>query len=486
MKFNFILSVIRNSKSIKIYPTFTLRQAFINPSNSRMTSTNGTDDQTNIAISPITIKLESNELKSIYSSELNSLADIFKRNGFELRIAGGAVRDLLMDLTPHDLDFATTATPDEMKEMFTRENVRMINAKGEKHGTITPRINDKENFEVTTLRIDVTTDGRHAEVQFTRNWQLDANRRDLTINSLFMDLDGVVYDYFNGIQDIKNRKVTFVGNADTRIKEDYLRILRYFRFYGRIASASNDHDAQTLQAIHANTAGLANISGERIWTELKKILEGNYAGEIVQVMIEQGIGKYLGLPEKLNLERFQLTWSRLKGKTYHGVTLMSGLIDTLEEVWHLQSRLKMSAFERDSLLFLVEHRDEQELSPDPIRPYQKLVINSLFKTPDAKLWTVELLKLQGKHELAEKLDNWVIPRFPINGNMVRERGSVSGKQLGMVLQRLKYHWVESGFQLQASELLDMIPDVLDDLEANPPSRSPSPLAHRKKNKNLNS
>ena len=105
----------------------------------------------------------------------------------------------------------------------------MINTNGERHGTVTPRINDKQNFEITTLRIDVITNGRHAEVQFTTDWQLDAYRRDLTINSMFLGFDGTVYDYFNGYEDLMKRRVRFVGDPDMRIKEDYLRILRYFR-----------------------------------------------------------------------------------------------------------------------------------------------------------------------------------------------------------------------------------------------------------------
>lgn len=129
---------------------------------------------------------------------------------------------------PQDLDFATTATPDEMKTMFTEEGVRMINHGGEKHGTVTVRL-EEENYECTTLRIDLVTDGRHAEVSFTKNWELDAGRRDLTINAMFLGLDGTVYDYFEGSKDLEERRVTFVGDADTRIKEDYLRILRYFR-----------------------------------------------------------------------------------------------------------------------------------------------------------------------------------------------------------------------------------------------------------------
>lgn len=134
-----------------------------------------------------------------------------------------------MDKMPIDIDFATSATPRQMNEMFTAENIRMLNMNGEKHGTVTARINDEENFEVTTLRIDITTDGRHAEVEFTTNWLLDANRRDLTINSMFLGFDGRVYDYFYGYEDLKNRRVLFVGDAGNRIQEDYLRILRYFR-----------------------------------------------------------------------------------------------------------------------------------------------------------------------------------------------------------------------------------------------------------------
>lgn len=176
---------------------------------------------------PVIMKLDRPEFHSVFTPELQTLANLFKKYNYELRIAGGAVRDILMGKQPKDLDFATDATPQQMKEMFTKEEIRMINEKGEKHGTITARINDKENFEITTLRIDVLTNGRHAQVEFTKDWKLDANRRDLTINSMFLDLDGKLYDYFYGYDDLQKKRVVFVGDADTRIREDYLRILRY-------------------------------------------------------------------------------------------------------------------------------------------------------------------------------------------------------------------------------------------------------------------
>ena len=124
------------------------------------------------------------------------------------------------------------------------------------------------------------TDGRRAEVEFTTDWQLDANRRDLTINSMFMDLEGNLYDFFNGEEDLRNQRIRFVGKAEQRIQEDYLRILRYFRFYGRICKHPDSHDGETLAAIMENVKGMEIISGERIWMEWKKILLGNYPGEL--------------------------------------------------------------------------------------------------------------------------------------------------------------------------------------------------------------
>lgn len=261
------------------------------------------DPNVTVRDNPVVMKLDNELFKSIFTPELGALADVFNRHNFEIRIAGGAVRDLLMDKKPVDLDFATTATPTQMKTMFDAENIRMINMNGEKHGTITPRIHNLENFECTTLRIDVVTDGRHAEVEFTKDWLLDANRRDLTINAMFLGFDGSVYDYFYGMEDLKDRRVKFVGNADKRIKEDFLRILRYFRFYGRIATLPDKHDPATLKIIADNAKGLKQISGERIWVELKKVLQGNFAGELMMNIVECGLAEYIG---KLSLSHSHL------------------------------------------------------------------------------------------------------------------------------------------------------------------------------------
>ncbi|CAC5405693.1 cca [Mytilus coruscus] len=321
------------------------------------------------------MKLESPAFQSILTSELNTLVNIFNKYDHELRIAGGAVRDLVLDMIPHDIDFATTATPTQMKEMFNIEEIRMINDSGEKHGTITARINDKENFEVTTLRIDVVTDGRRAEVEFTKDWQLDANRRDLTINAMFLGFDGTIYDYFNGVEDLKNRRVKFVGDPVSRIQEDYLRILRYFRFYGRIAEKANDHEESTLNAIKENASGMKIISGERIWMELKKILCGNHSGDILPTMLQLDLGPYMGLPDKADVEEYKTVCSLTEGLEPQPITRLVALLANDEQVHLLNRRIKLSRDELQLGSFIVNHRKDS-FDNDPMRYCQFLFTDS--------------------------------------------------------------------------------------------------------------
>lgn len=418
---------------------------------------------------PAIMKIDTPEFKAVFSPELKTLASLFKEYGYELRIAGGAVRDLLMKIQPKDLDFATTATPDQMKEMFTTEGIRMINTKGEKHGTVTARINDKENFEVTTLRIDVMTDGRHADVEFTTDWKLDANRRDLTINSMFLGLDGTVYDYFGGHQDLLQRRLVFVGDAGTRIQEDYLRILRYFRFYGRIAEQANCHEEKTLEAIKSNADGLLRISGERIWSELRKILEGNFAGDLMKVMLSVGIGPYIGLPFEPDVAEFDRVWAQQHSRFLHPVTLLVAFLRTQDEVMKFHSRVKLSSYERDLGLFVVEHRGDKP-SVKPLRPYQQLVVNSKGKTGDTKEWVCEVLKYKGNSVLLSEFEQWNVPRFPLNGNILKEKGVPGGKVLGLVVHALKRTWAESDFSMSAEDLLQHLPDVLSEVGVKPSRR----------------
>ncbi|XP_061902026.1 CCA tRNA nucleotidyltransferase 1, mitochondrial isoform X2 [Entelurus aequoreus] len=392
--------------------------------------------------------------KSLVTMQLKT--KIFKKHQYELRIAGGAVRDLLSGKRPDDVDFATTATPEEMKRMFQAAGIRMINNKGEKHGTITARLHN-ENFEVTTLRVDVQTDGRHAEVEFTTDWQKDSERRDLTINSMFLGLDGTVYDYFEGYDDLQKRKVRFVGSAEQRIQEDYLRILRYFRFYGKVALKPDEHEPETLEAIQANGFGLSGISGERIWVELKKIVVGNHAVQLLEMMYSLGLAQYIGLPPNGNVEEMKRVCQNAKGHSPKPMTILAALCCFPEEVEKMDIRLKVSKEEKTLAQFLVKHRREickDDDKPDSLKPFTDFIIDSRELDTQSKL--CELLKYQGEHTLLAQLRMWAVPRLPVSGHDLRKMGLVSGKEIGATLQKLRDIWKKSHYQMDKEELLSYV------------------------------
>ncbi|XP_020646690.3 CCA tRNA nucleotidyltransferase 1, mitochondrial [Pogona vitticeps] len=403
-----------------------------------------------------TMKLESPEFQSLFTPGLKSIVELFDKAKYELRIAGGAVRDLLSGIKPEDVDFATTATPTQMKEMFEAEGIRMINNRGEKHGTITARLHE-QNFEITTLRIDLVTDGRHAEVQFTTDWEKDAQRRDLTVNSMFLGLDGTLYDYFNGYEDLKNKRVRFVGHADQRIQEDYLRILRYFRFYGRISEKPGVHEPQTLEAIKGNAKGLAGISGERIWVELKKILAGNHVNHIIHLMYELDTAVYIGLPVNGSLQEFDKVCKNVQNLFPKPMTVLTSLLKVPDDIMKLDLRLKISRDERNLGLFLLKHRRDLVKATDttePLKPYQEFVIDSREADGISKI--CELLKYQGEEDLLKEMQQWSVPTFPVSGHDLRRTGLSSGKEIGIILQQLRDQWKKSGYQMDKEELLTYV------------------------------
>ncbi|XP_058487507.1 CCA tRNA nucleotidyltransferase 1, mitochondrial isoform X1 [Solea solea] len=404
-----------------------------------------------------TMQLKTSEFQCLFTDGLNGLVEVFGKHKHELRIAGGAVRDLLSGKRPEDVDFATTATPEEMKHMFKAAGIRMINNKGEKHGTITARLHD-ENFEVTTLRVDVQTDGRHAEVEFTTDWLKDAERRDLTINSMFLGLDGTLYDYFKGYEDLQNHKVRFVGSPEQRIQEDYLRILRYFRFYGRVALDPDDHEPETLTAIRENRCGLAGISGERIWMELKKMVVGNHAAHLLELMYQLELAQYMGLPPDGNVEEMKHVWQKAKELSPKPMTILAALFHCPEEVEEMDIRLKVSKEEKSLALFLVKYRRElckSKDEPDSIKPFTDFIIDKAREL-DTQSKMCELLKYQGEGKLLAALRAWSIPRFPVSGHDLRRLGITSGKEIGVTLQNLRDIWKKSCYQMDKDELLSYV------------------------------
>merc|ERR1712004_824873 len=339
----------------------------------------------------------------------------------------------------------------------------MINAKGEKHGTITCRIDDQENFEVTTLRIDVVTDGRHAEVEFTRDWQLDALRRDLTINSMFLGFDGTVFDYFDGMEDLKHRKIRFVGQAADRIREDYLRILRYFRFYGRISTEPDVHEAETLQAIKVNMDGLKGISGERLWVEFKKIVIGGHAEALVDRMAQIGVLSYLGLPSPVNLVEWRRVVQRSMTLSPQPMTVMAALMDTEEQVNALHARLKLSKDELRTGIFIILHR-EDDMGNNVFKYCQDLLCDTVGKEPKTKDKIAELLKYRGCSDILEQFNEWNLPKFPVSGVTLLKHGVPKGPTLAKVLNGLRQKWKETDYKLNEEELLVYVDEVIKNID----------------------
>ncbi|VDD82068.1 unnamed protein product [Mesocestoides corti] len=416
--------------------------------------------------------IDLSNIAAFHEPEFLFINKLFQKHGFEVRVAGGAVRDILMQLNPKDIDLATTATPSQMVEMFTKEQLRMLNRNGESHGTVTIRLNDKVNYEITTLRIDLNPDGRHSDVTFTTDWQLDASRRDLTVNSMFIGVEfddleadshgaapsasirGKLYDYFNGFEDLSHRRIRFVGDPKARIQEDYLRILRYFRFHARLSNSPDDHDEATLKAITETSSGLWGIAGERIWIELKQIFCYPSVPLLLRYMAKTGVTQACGLPASPNYAELEKVFERgLLRHDPNPVTCVAAALHSTDEVDTLFDRIRPSNLESNIVYFLVEWR-EHLASTDALEFLKR---EYLLSMDQARLKPVfdEAMRYFGD-AAGEALASWLAwqaPRFPVNGTLVSERWGIKGRLLRSLLQGLRTAWVDSGCSLTADELL---------------------------------
>ena len=363
------------------------------------------------------------DVKSVITSSIKKLDKVFKSNNYELRIVGGAVRDIALGKTPKDIDLATDATPDEMIAILDKAGIKH-KPTGLEHGTLTA-ILDSEPFEITTLRADTETDGRHAEVEFVTNWEEDAKRRDLTYNAMSMDMEGNVFDYFNGMDDLQDKVSKFVGDAEQRITEDYLRILRYFRFQGRLSTPTWDED--TLKAISSNTSGLQKISAERIWQEMSKVLAGNNVANILDHMTKTGVSKVIGLSTN------DLSKVKDNGNSIVALAQMGNTVD-------IAKRWRLSNNESALLDFLVKNKNN---SLDQ-KKVEDMIADGINKDLISALAT-----LQGKDVNIDA----EVPNFPVTGADLIATGMKPGPEIGAKLGQLKQEWKQSNFKATKDELL---------------------------------
>lgn len=362
----------------------------------------------------------------------------------DARIAGGAVRDALMGHEPKDWDVATILMPMVVVELARRAGMEArFTENSLKHGTVTLRHDDMD-VEVTTLRIDQDTDGRNAEVEFTTDWQEDAARRDLTINAMFMDADGTILDFFGGENDLRNGLIKFVGDPRERIKEDFLRILRFFRFWGKI---SGTPDALALEAIEELAPGLTRVSGERIWMELSRILSGHIAYELVMSMKENRVLAVLGM-HQVNREGL---WIALCMNA-RPETVLAAMVNDPATAEHLVDLMKLSNREADTLRFATSLglTGAQNLE---LMDWKKLVFN---KGKDLALQAICLTSHAGWRD---DLTEWKVPEFPVRGDDLMALGVKPGPEMGRILRETKQMWLDADFGYDRRKLLHLAATV---------------------------
>lgn len=350
----------------------------------------------------------------------------------QARIAGGAVRDTLAGRPVADIDLAIPLPPDQVMAALATAGIRSVPT-GLAHGTVTAVANHR-GFEITTLRRDVETDGRHAVVAFTDDWKEDAARRDFTLNALSMSPDGAVYDYFGGIGDLRAGIVRFVGDPAQRIAEDYLRILRFFRFYARYAAGPPDEAA--LAAIRAGVPGLAGLSAERVWSELRRILAVPDPCGAVALMAELGVLAAV-LPEGASPQRLQRLVAN--GAPVDPLLRLAAL--ATGDPLPLAERLHLSNAERDRLVAL---RTAPLARPEEDDAALRRLLSA---TPTEVLIDRTWLELQhgpAWAQLRARLAALPRPVFPLIGRDVLGEGVPPGPRVGDLLRELRQWWLDGG------------------------------------------
>lgn len=378
------------------------------------------------------------------------------RGGFAARAVGGAVRNALLGLAVTDVDIATDAPPQDVIRLAAAAGLRSVPT-GLDHGTVTV-ISGGQPFEVTTLRRDVASDGRHAEVAFTSDWAADAGRRDFTINALYCDADGTVFDPLGGAADLDPVRVRFIGDARQRIREDYLRILRFFRFSAAY-TAEGALDAEGFAACRAKRAGLSRISGERIQAELFKLLVARHAASVTVALVESEVFAALfGLAAHPgDFQRIVAIEGRF-GVAADPVRRLAVLaIAGPQDVAVLDRRLKLAGADRDRLMRIAaQSRDiSPALSEEALKERAYRWGVSVYE--DAALVAWARLR-DGADDpswmsLAGLPQRFTPPRFPLSGHDLMGLGYREGPALGEALKRLEDAWIAAGFALGRAELL---------------------------------
>ena len=389
---------------------------------------------------------------------LSDLLAVLDRDGEEARVVGGAVRNTLLGLPHGDIDIATTALPAEVTRRAHSAGFKVVPT-GFDHGTVTVVI-DGRPFEVTTLREDVETFGRHATVRFGRDWKRDAERRDFTMNALSVSADGTVHDYVGGLADLRARRVRFIGDAATRIAEDYLRILRFFRFHAYYGEGHPDADG--LHAAIITRAGLEQLSRERVRMELMKLMLAPHAVPALAVMAECGLlGPVLGgvphLASFSNMAKVETACGLAPDATRRLGALGVWVTEDAERLWQ-RLRLSNAEHERLAVMGTAWWRASPAMGEDAARRLIYRIGPQYFTDRMLLAWTRADASAHDPtwRALAMTPERWTAPAFPLRAADFIARGVEKGPVLGAALARAEAVWIAEGFPLERKTLDEII------------------------------
>ena len=373
----------------------------------------------------------------------------------ELRYVGGCIRKIINKEKIDDIDLATNLTPVDVSQALKKNNINFYET-GIEHGTITAVINNQK-FEITSLRKDVVTDGRHAKIEFSKDWKEDASRRDFSINSIYSDKEGNLFDPYEGRKDILAGKIKFIGDAEKRIKEDYLRIVRYVRFF--LKYSKNKHDPRILKKIKINLEGIKNLSSERLLDELRKIIRSNGLEHISK---DKESGELLRLifPQILKMNSFEKL-NEISKKIYleadFSFLLAVMIIDKTDNADYFMYKFNISKKDQKRIKYL-DNFYKSKVNKNTFTE-KNLVKKLYFDGKESVLDILNFKILTNKKidqkiiDLKNMLKNKDLPKFPIETkNLMQEYDLVEGKTLGKKLKLLEEFWVNNEFNISKDQI----------------------------------
>ena len=377
----------------------------------------------------------------------------------EIRYVGGCLRKILNNEKVDDIDLATNLNPFEVSKILKKNDINFYES-GIEHGTITAII-DEHKFEITSLREDIFTDGRHAKVKFSKDWKKDASRRDFTINSIYCDLDGNLFDPFNGKKDIEIGQVNFIGDAEKRIKEDYLRILRYLRFF--LSYSKKPHKKEVTKIIKTNVSGISLISKERLLDELKKLLKSNQLEKLSKDRFSIDL-ILLIFPELKNLKSV-IDTIKIKKKLFIELDLIFVLflmiIDETDNLEYFLYKYNISKKEQKRAKIISNFYNEKKESKilNEVNLNKVLYYNGKQAVLDILNFKIIKTKKTDKNllNLLKLFKSKATPSLPIGANLLMTRYKIpEGRQLGSMLKLIEEEWIRNNFEISNKQIDNIV------------------------------